>query len=111
MRKILILSLISFNLYAEGKISLRAPFHSSIDKYQPEAGLYINENVSTKFFYQSWTGGRTKSWFNSSHDIMYRVNDRASVGVGPSYYRSKDYDNNQNQELRGSVTLEYKLWD
>ena len=100
------LLLFSNRAFSEGKLTLRQPFYSYQDKYEPELGLYIREDLSKKYFYQSWTGGQVSSYFTSNQDIFYKVNKKLDFGIGGSLR----YDDRKTTDYLGTVSIELKLW-
>lgn len=105
----ILLSLLIQQAFAGGSLTTKYPAYSSKKNPNPEVGLYINEPLTktSKFYYQSWTGGRPEEWFSTSHELMYKAHPRFSVGAGPAY--NKDMKNDSS-EVRGNVVLEVKLW-
>ena len=103
--KLMILGLAASLSHAEGIGSLKYPLATNHEK-TPEFGLYINEPIKGRLYYQSYTGYRVDDWLISYRHAMIRINNRLSLGIGPSYSDNKKYKN----DIRLEGTLEWKLW-
>jgi hypothetical protein len=103
-KKTLFLLLVPISAMAEGKLMLGLPFASTLNQNEPEAGLFIQERLTDKLYYQSWTGGRLDRWFSSWHGAMWDAGRGTMIGVGPQMYISPSV------EVRGMIFIEKRLW-
>lgn len=101
--------LISVSAFAGGTIGVSQGLVNSNDKVNnnPIMSLYIEESLGfdSRLFYQSWTGFKPEGWLTSDHSLMFSVNYKLDLGIGPSYER----DNSMNN-LSLKVRAGYKLW-
>jgi hypothetical protein len=103
--KYLWLFFISNLALASGTLTLKKPLFG--ENKRTEVGLYVIEPMTNKLEYQAWTGASLNYWFNTQHYMLYKVNNKLSLGLGPSYQYSNDY----NHDVRGEAVLQWKLWN
>lgn len=104
MVKLLFLLLIPSYSFAGGQLEFRQPVLAESANRDTEFGLYINEQIYDKIYYQSWTGGRINNWFSTQQNLMYSFGS-VSVGAGPQV------DNFQGDtKVRVNGVLSWKLW-
>jgi hypothetical protein len=102
---LLIFSLVGSMANASGTLTLKKPVFGQ--NKRSEVGLYIQEPISNKLEYQSWSGTGIDQWVNTQHHVMYKLNKKLYLGTGPSYQYTDEY----KHDVRLEAVLQWKLWN